>query len=468
MTTRGASCAIRLKRRSRPRHPGGDGRSACPRQKRNVAKGISLAGVFAAATLAGVVGMPVPGGQRATAQVAKSELAAPIQKSAAYAPDPATPTTSATVYRIDRGDRLKVTVFGRDDLSREYLVDENGQIRVPTLGAFEAVDRRPTDVETAIMAALERALQRPGFVSIDVIERRPVFVTGLVAKPGAYTFAPGMTAMQAVALAGGTSPFARGSFLPTEALRESGRIRSAQEELKQLIARRARLKAEQSGKAEIDMPAELVELSGEAHAADLIHQETAVLRHQLEAMTRDQTSLSVAINTSHAELAAYEKELGKIGEQRQLREQALEQVKTLALKGLTTQQRLTDMQILIASIDRDAQTAIGSIARSRRSIERAERDLAMLKLERNVKVEQELQGIGDQIAKLNVAIEGSARVVEQITSLPSSLLTFDSDHVFRYEVVRKQPAGKHRTLDISETTTLLPGDVLKVLVRRSS
>jgi protein involved in polysaccharide export with SLBB domain len=69
-----------------------------------------------------------------------------------------------------------------------------------------------------IRDAFERLTHRPGNISVDMVERRPVFVTGLVAN-GAYPFRPGVAVIHATALAGGMSP-AIGTGLQTEIIRE--------------------------------------------------------------------------------------------------------------------------------------------------------------------------------------------------------------------------------------------------------
>ena len=37
-----------------------------------------------------------------------------------------------TVYRLGSGDRVKVTVFGHEDLSGEFVVDGSGRLTLPS------------------------------------------------------------------------------------------------------------------------------------------------------------------------------------------------------------------------------------------------------------------------------------------------------------------------------------------------
>ena len=146
--------------------------------------------------------------------------------------------TGSDLYLLDNGDRLKVSIYGREDLTGEYRVQDDGQVRIPTLGGFVAAGRPAAQLEGVIRNAVEQTLHRQGHVIVEVVERRPVFVAGLVVKPGSFPFSPGMTVIHATALAGGTMSAAAASWLPTEALREGARLVSAKEELKRAVSAR--------------------------------------------------------------------------------------------------------------------------------------------------------------------------------------------------------------------------------------
>jgi small-conductance mechanosensitive channel len=120
----------------------------------------------------------------------------------------------------------------------------------------------------------------------------------------------------------------------------------------------------------------------------------------------------------------------------------------------------------MATLDRDAQGAIANIARSRQNLERNARDLANLPLERQTAVERDLQTVDEQIAKLEATVRGSARIIDQAGRLPAHLLTQDEEPQFRYEVLRKNTSGDMMTIAATETTALLPGDVVRATALR--
>ncbi len=116
------------------------------------------------------------------------------------------PLAEATepVYRLGPGDQVRVITFGQDQLTGEFRVNDSGNLALPLLGSVHAAGLTTTGLETVIAGGLTRAslLQAPS-VAVEVIEYRPIFVLGEVAKPGQFPYQPGMTVVTAVAVAGG-------------------------------------------------------------------------------------------------------------------------------------------------------------------------------------------------------------------------------------------------------------------------
>ena len=114
------------------------------------------------------------------------------------------PEYRPTTYRLGPGDQLRVLVFGEDQLTGEFRVDDQGRIAMPLIGSVEAAGRSPKELETDVAGALSRGdyLKTPR-VTVEVTAYRPIFVLGEVSKPGQYPYQPGMTFLTAVAVAGG-------------------------------------------------------------------------------------------------------------------------------------------------------------------------------------------------------------------------------------------------------------------------
>jgi polysaccharide export outer membrane protein len=119
----------------------------------------------------------------------------------------ATPRASVeTPYRLGSGDRLRVIVFGQDNLSNSYSVDGAGDISMPLIGRVRAQGLATAELERTIEARLRQGFLREPSVSAEVEAYRPFFVLGEVAVAGQYPFITGMTVQKAIAVAGGFTP----------------------------------------------------------------------------------------------------------------------------------------------------------------------------------------------------------------------------------------------------------------------
>ncbi|ALN73820.1 MULTISPECIES: polysaccharide biosynthesis/export family protein [unclassified Aureimonas] len=108
-------------------------------------------------------------------------------------------------YKLDAGDRLRVTVFEQDNLSGTYAVDKSGYLSLPLVGAVPARGKTTQEIEAAVTAALRNGYLRSPDVSVQVEQYRPFFIMGEVSSGGQYSYVPGMTAQNAIAIAGGFS-----------------------------------------------------------------------------------------------------------------------------------------------------------------------------------------------------------------------------------------------------------------------
>lgn len=106
-------------------------------------------------------------------------------------------------YRLGPGDKIRVTVFGETDLSGEYQVDGSGMVRLPLIGTLRAKGDTAQALEASITAALADGYLKQPRVNVEVMTYRPFYIIGAVNRPGEYPYVENMSAMNAVALAGG-------------------------------------------------------------------------------------------------------------------------------------------------------------------------------------------------------------------------------------------------------------------------
>lgn len=109
----------------------------------------------------------------------------------------------AADYRLDAGDKLRIIVFGEENLTGEFTVSSTGEVSFPLIGQVPAAGRTVADLQTAIREKLANGYLRDPRVSAEVLNYRPFFILGEVGKPGEYQYRNGLTIMNAVATAGG-------------------------------------------------------------------------------------------------------------------------------------------------------------------------------------------------------------------------------------------------------------------------
>lgn len=114
--------------------------------------------------------------------------------------------TGTENYRLNAGDKIKVTVFNETTLSGEFAVGTEGSVSLPLIGDIVAKDKTPQEVANEVQTRLADGYLREPKVSIEIAAYRPFFILGEVKAPGQYPYASGMTVMNAIATAQGFSP----------------------------------------------------------------------------------------------------------------------------------------------------------------------------------------------------------------------------------------------------------------------
>jgi polysaccharide export outer membrane protein len=106
-------------------------------------------------------------------------------------------------YRLDTGDRLRIFVYGQPNLSRLYIVDQEGRISMPLIGNIGARGKTTNELQKLIRSRLGAEFVKDPQVTVDVQQNRPFFILGEVKSAGQYPYVSGMTVETAVAIAGG-------------------------------------------------------------------------------------------------------------------------------------------------------------------------------------------------------------------------------------------------------------------------
>ncbi len=112
----------------------------------------------------------------------------------------------ALEYRLMVGDKVRVTQYDVATETNEYTIDPAGAIIVPPLAPVALAGMTP-DAAARLLEKryVEGGLLRSPRITLEVTAYGPIFVLGEVARPGEFSYKPGMSLLAAVAAAGGYS-----------------------------------------------------------------------------------------------------------------------------------------------------------------------------------------------------------------------------------------------------------------------
>jgi polysaccharide biosynthesis/export protein len=110
-------------------------------------------------------------------------------------------------YHIQQGDQLSINFYLNPEFNDEVPVGPDGKITLRLVGAIPAAGMTPSQLASEIDKAYLSELRSPGAaVIVKNMPGRQIYVQGQVNHPGAFPLEPGMTALQALADAGGITP----------------------------------------------------------------------------------------------------------------------------------------------------------------------------------------------------------------------------------------------------------------------
>ena len=126
--------------------------------------------------------------------------------------------------KLGPNDRLRITVFGQPTLTGEYTLDGNGVLAFPLIGNVPANGSTTSELQQKIAAKLQPDYLVNPNVSAEIVNRRPFYVIGEVQKPGNYPYVSDMTAVNAIAMAGGFTRRARKNEFYIRRLDKDGKM----------------------------------------------------------------------------------------------------------------------------------------------------------------------------------------------------------------------------------------------------
>lgn len=347
-----------------------------------------------------------------------------------------------------------------------YTVSANRTIVVPFVGAVP-VDGQSTDkLAVTIADALQRALSLPTRleVSIEVQARAPVYILGGVETPGKVEFTPGLTALQAVALAGG---FYRGGSasmrLERDTINAESDLQVARDAYARLTARIARLSTELADSEKIAIDAK-DSLPG---IGPLVAEEQSILNERRQSRLSQLESLSSREQLAVDQLKALDEQNSNLDHQLSLTRTQLDNIKSLAEKGLTVAGRVYDLERTLSDLEgRRLDLQIGRLTTTL-TINEAQRDQLDLKTEFRTSVASELQAARSERSQKEVEMGRYKALLRESTVIAPEKLMDRAGNVsidVRMFLTRSGASGSS-TIEITRDEALQSGDTIQVQLK---
>jgi protein involved in polysaccharide export with SLBB domain len=407
------------------------------------------------ATPGGFPGVPAIEARETPTTPAAIRMPAAAQTTASTQP-PA--RAGADFLEISNADRISVRIQGQPELSGDYRINDDQTISIPVVGRVSVSRLDAAGLEKALSERLSRIMGREAYVTVEVTEYRPVFISGYVSKPGTAPWKPGMTVLQAVTVSGGT--FRGGDSSGVDG--SNTKLQRTIEDQKRVLATIARLSAEQKGAEKIELPTRLIALVGRREAQDLIDAQKTSFESRRNSTESQAAGLQRAIALAKQEIESIKAQRSRLTDQLKFRRVQFAQLKQLYDKQFLRIDRLTEEELKIADLEEKLASLGVSLSRTDGLLLGYERDLGNLKQDRRALIDTDLMKLERDAAQLEVEIEAAGTLPRKITR-PLSDADADAPKkdVVIYEIVRQETGGP-RTVTADRNTLVKPGDMVVV------
>ncbi|UZP67594.1 polysaccharide export protein [Desulfovibrio mangrovi] len=126
-------------------------------------------------------------------------------------------------FRLGCGDVLEIAVWGDESLTRKVVVRPDGNISFPLVGDIKAAGNTVEQLRTECANRIKEYVPNaPVTVMLQELGSAKIFIVGKVNRPGMYLMDGPYTVLQALALAGGMTPYAEEDAIQVVRVSDSG------------------------------------------------------------------------------------------------------------------------------------------------------------------------------------------------------------------------------------------------------
>jgi len=393
----------------------------------------------------------------------------------AVATDAKSPISDMRGYKLAPGDRITVTIFGQPDLSGDFLIDGAGNIQMPLIGAVSVGQMTIDGCQQRLTERLADGVLNNPRVSVRINEFRPVHILGDVRVPGSYPFRFGLSALGAIALAGGVGlSDVRQSVVMADLLAGEERVKVLETMRLSLIVRLARMEAERVGKNTFEVRnggdaasrrdgAVLQQIGDEVGIEEI----NAVMREEHEQLATGAKEHEQMIAVFKRQKPRVQMEIDATNEQivsekqlLQLSRDRLKEYSQLARRGLMRTDTELEMKRQVAQNEARISRLNGELARLDFGL--GDLDIRIQEAEnaRRLRMANELRDTRVRLREIEASLPPALEMLELRRS-QAGLVAATGTLQRSYHILLTRGVGGSPTV-ISEGTPLEPGDILEV------
>lgn len=369
---------------------------------------------------------------------------------------------AAKGYRLGVQDRLRIHVSEWPALNGEVVVGAGGEISLPVVGRIPVAELDTAELAKVIAERLrdKAGLQQLPDTTVDIVAYRPFYILGSVTTPGEYMYRPGMIVLNAVSIAGGIYRAERRSEWDVERVTISSRGELSVLALRRqdLLAERARLDAELDN---LDVfPAAPAKADPQFLVA--LDEQRRIFDASAERRRSERSALESAIAARQKELASIVQQADDVARKRQVTETELTQVRGLVKRDLAVH-RLFPLERTLADVLREQQELEIRKLRAEQSLSEGQTAIANLDVQRRADALSGIQRVNAQLGAVERHQRALGRLLDSAAYYSSDIAQDQAAAEaprLRYTILR--PSESSREFEASETTPVLPGDIVKV------
>ncbi len=382
-------------------------------------------------------------------------------------------------YKLGAMDQVRLKVFewraAKDEvfewaaLNSEYAIGPSGRVSLPLIGEVAAAGLSVNELAKSIGQRLQArmGLTEAPDIAVEVSKFRPFYLVGAVDKPGEYAYRPGMTVLQAIAVAGGVSRTGEnGGRIEREVIQARGDLVMFSHEFNSLLARRARLDAEVKGMNRPQFPAALTQKSeGNEAVGTLVSQEENIFRARRELFDNQVATLEQLTRNLQGQVKSSEDQIVTHDKQAALFRQELDSIADLVKKGYSTLTRKLTLERTVVQMQGDRLRLQDGLLRVNGELSRTNIALLDLHSKRVTEATADLRDVQGKLEAIAHRSDTAERLLYESEAVAPMLIAERSRGGRRepvYRIVRSTGAE----ISATEMTAIEPGDTIKVEVPR--